>query len=176
MRENLPGGQQEREEVREFERLIGRIQLKEQQQQHQQQPTVVVTTVEDSGGVRRNLLYSPASRSPSPTVITASFQGGRKEDPALRILSHGIDPELERLLDSDPGLIEIKRSASFQPAPHHLSMDCAGAAGHSAWYSLPEESAARANLSAPVSGGFDNVVASPNIVERVASQALENTR
>lgn len=137
-------------------------QQQEQQDGRRPAPKVVVTCEEMTAagaGSSTHLLYS---RSPSPTTC--------------RLASRGIDSELQKLLDADPGLIggEIKRtSRSFQPEMdyhHHQEYQ-----QQQPWYSLPEETG-QAGQAGVVRGGFDNFVASPNVVERVRAQAVPRSR
>ncbi len=73
---------------------------------------------------------------------------------ASNLVSHGIDPELERLLDSDPELIEIKER----------------------WYSLPGGELQDGGKIEQPNFRAENFVSSPNIVERVKAPTLVSLR
>ncbi len=90
----------------------------------------------------------------------------------------GIDPELERLLDNDPGLMDIKRCRSFQP-PGMSSYDDYASGVMPAWYSLPDETN-NGGGGGKARGGFANhhgsLLSPCNVVEKVKSQAVKTTR
>ena len=98
----------------------------------------------------------PQTRGPPPPYA----KGAEQRLPSVLVDSaflFGIDPELEEILDNDPGLREMK-ARSFQP---HLAGDAAQTAQGLPWHSLPE--------AGKLEMGF---VANPNVVDRVRAHAI----
>ena len=104
--------------------------------------------------------------APPRLVVTSSSSSTSKTTSATPSAALcGIDPELQLLLDSDPGLRDLMRkSRSFQPHQHRQDEYGGGGGG---WHSLP---------SGGGGGGDGMIVAAPNVVQSVRAQAVVPVR
>ena len=122
-----------------------------------QPPQITVTMAGCTGGSSSSRIYST---SPSQ----------QQQQQGSRLTTAGIDPELEFLLDSDPGLMEMK-SKSFcdfgQQQQQPLQQQ-------QPWYSLPS-TMDQFHQEQQQQQQFD-FVANPNVVERVKSQTVSSER
>ena len=154
---SLPSPSSVQEQMKEFNTVVAETMrgppppypsIVQPVQQHQQPPSITVTM---AGGSRTS--PSLFSTSPSQQQQRYRHNGG------------GLDPELEFLLDSDPGLMEMKSKSFCDFAPQQQQ----STQQPQPWYSLP--TAMEYQQPRPQEQHqLNNIVENPNVVETVKSQ------